>query len=160
MSTPRTWTFLLTLTDQPGGMEIVAATFAHRGISLVTTLGQGGQLDPAGRATVVVQFEASERRKEALRRALTRLSRVLEVREYAGDSPRLRKAALVRLAPDATPPVFAAGEHGWIDPLAPDTATGESLWLVVGLPDAVDRVIAGLHAAGGLRGVTHSALAV
>jgi len=27
------------LTDQPGGMEIIAATFAHRGVSITCSLG-------------------------------------------------------------------------------------------------------------------------
>ena len=32
------YAFVLKLTDQPGGMEIIAATFAQRGVSLACSL--------------------------------------------------------------------------------------------------------------------------
>ena len=39
---------MLKLTDQPGGMEVIAATFANRGVSLACSLGNDGALDPEG----------------------------------------------------------------------------------------------------------------
>ena len=48
------YAFVLKLTDHPGGMEVIAATFAHRGVSLACSLGNDGALDPEGRATVIV----------------------------------------------------------------------------------------------------------
>ena len=83
------YAFVLKLHDQPGGMEIIAATFAHRGVSLACLLGNDGTLDPEGRATVIVTFCATPAKKEIIRRALGRLSRVRSLAEYPIESLHL-----------------------------------------------------------------------
>ena len=55
-------------------MEIIAATFAQRGVSLACSLGNDGALNPDGRATMIVTFCATPAKKEIIRRALGRLS--------------------------------------------------------------------------------------
>ena len=107
---PASYAFVLKLTDQPGGMEVIAATFAHRGVSLACSLGNDGALDPEGRATVIVTFSATPAKKEILRRALTRLWRVRSLVEHPMDSANLRKTAVFRVAAEgfAPPPAVAA----------------------------------------------------
>lgn len=144
-------TFVLKLTDRPGGMELVAATFAHRGISLSTLLGNDGALDPEGRATVVVTFTATPARKEALRRTLCRLSRVVSVREYVAEAPVLRKTAVARLAEGAA---ALEGAGVTAERIAGDT------YLLVGPPEAVDALLTQARGDERLKDVTHTVIAL
>ena len=52
----RRHSFLLKLTDKPGGMELIAATFAHRGISLTVILGKECTLVSYGYWTFLVRL--------------------------------------------------------------------------------------------------------
>lgn len=153
------YTFLLKLTDRPGAMESIAATFAHRGISLSSTLGNDGTLDPEGRAIVLVTFTATPARKEALRNALRRLSRVVSLVEHAADAATVRKSALVRLSPDATKPIMPVGTPGSVDLLECET-DGCCLFAIFGPPAAVDMLLNTARSAGHLRGVTYALVAL
>ena len=146
------YAFVLKLTDQPGGMEIIAATFAHRGVSLACSLGNDGALDPEGRATVLVTFSATPAKKEILRRALSRLWRVRSLVEHPIDSPYLRKTAVFRVADDGfTPPTEIAAK---LEKVARDEAAGETTYLLVDAPVLVDAFLVGLRQAGTLQDVT------
>lgn len=153
------YTFVLKLTDRPGAMELVAATFAHRGISLSSTLGNDGTLDPEGRAIVLVTFTATPARKEALRNALRRLSRVVSLTEHGANDATIRKSALVRLAPDAPMPVLPSGSPGSVDLLECE-ADGCCLFAIFGPPAAVDTLLNAARQAGYLRGVTYALVAL
>jgi hypothetical protein len=184
---PRRHTFVLRLSDRPGGMELIAATFAHRGISITATLGNDGAHDPAGSASVILTFTATPARKEMLKGALSRLSRVLslvEAEEGEGPAPPAahlpevaagggegtaglsrhgrpvplaRQVALVRLAPGAPPPRYP---YCRCDTVRADADTGEITYTLLGPPSAVEAALTGLRAAGHLRGATYAVLAV
>ena len=156
----RTFTFVLKLTDQPGGMELVAATFAHRGISLCTSLGNNGDIDPDGRATVLVTFAATPAKKEILRRALGRLSRVLSLVEHPEGSSDLRKTALLRLAARAAAPALPEGVPGTVEAVRVDEESGETTYLLVGVPDVVDALIVAARDSGDLREITQTLMAL
>ena len=147
---PTSYAFVLKLTDQVGSMEIIAATFAHRGVSLECSLGNDGAPDPDGRATVIVTFRAPPAKKEILRRALGRLSRVRALAEYPMDSPHLRKTAVFRVAGECAPPPPPA----YLEAITRDEAAGETTYLLVDRPAAVDTWLEGLRADGRLRDVT------
>ena len=149
---PASYAFVLKLTDQPGGMEVIAATFAHRGVSLACSLGNDGALDPEGRATVLVTFSATPAKKEVLRRALSRLWRVRSLVEHPIDSPNLRKTAVFRVADDR----FAAhGKPGVpLERVSHDEAAGETTYLLVATPVLVDAFLLELRKDGSLRDVT------
>ena len=149
--TPSSYAFVLKLTDQPGGMEVIAATFAHRGVSLSCSLGNDGALDPEGRATVLVTFSAPPAKKEIIRRALARLSRVRSLVEHPMDSPDLRKTAMFRVS--ALPPGGGPG-GARIEEISRDAATGETTYLLVDTPFGVDQFLAKVRASGQLRDVT------
>ncbi|MES2461828.1 MAG: hypothetical protein V4671_14685 [Armatimonadota bacterium] len=153
------YTFVLKLTDRPGAMESIAATFAHRGISLSSTLGNDGTLDPEGRAIVLVTFTATPARKEALRNALRRLSRVVSLVEHSADAATIRKSALVRLAPNAPAPTLPPDTPGSVD-LLDCEADGCCLFAVFGPPVAVDKLLNAARQAGHLRGVTYALVAL
>ena len=129
------YAFVLKLNDHPGGMEIIAATFAHRGVSLACSLGNDGALDPEGRATVIVTFSATPAKKEILRRALGRLSRVRSLVEYPIDSPHLRKTAVFRVAGEVT---SASRQPAWFEQVGRHETSGEHTYLVVDRPEVVD----------------------
>ena len=147
---PASYVFVLKLTDQVGSMEIIAATFAHRGVSLTCSLGNDGALDPEGRATVTVAFSAPPAKKEIIRRALGRLSRVRTLVEYPLASSHLRKTAVFRVSgeivPDATPV--------YLERIARDDAAGETTYLLVDRPVAVDAFLERLRVEKRLRDVT------
>ena len=149
---PASYAFVLKLTDQPGGMEVIAATFAHRGVSLACSLGNDGALDPEGRATVLVTFSATPAKKEVLRKALSRLWRVRSLVEHPIDSPNLRKTAVFRVADDrfAVPSETAVK----LERVSHDDAAGETTYLLVGSPASVDTFLLGLKKEGALRDVT------
>ena len=132
-------------------MEVIAATFAHRGVSLSCSLGNDGAHDPEGRATVLVTFSAPLAKKEILRRALTRLSRVRSLVEHPIDSPDLRKTAMFRVA--ALPPGSEAKVKR-VEEIFRDAGTGETTFLVVDTPRAVDEFLDRLLESGQLRDVT------
>lgn len=141
------YAFVLKLTDQPGGMELIAATFAHRGMSLSTSLGNDGALDPEGRATILVTFSATAAKKETLRRALSRLPRVRSIHEHPMDSPILRKMALIRLRGEEAPPVRAGAR---LERIAHDPPGDSTIFLLVDNPAALDTALAEMKAGGRL----------
>ena len=147
---PASYAFVLKLTDQVGSMEIIAATFAHRGVSLECSLGNDGAPDPDGHATVIVTFRAPPAKKEILRRALGRLSRVRSLAEYPLDSPHLRKTAVLRVAGDVAPPTPPA----YLEEIVRDGAAGETTYLLVDRPAAVDAFLERLRVESRLREVT------
>ena len=144
--------FVLKLTDQPGGMEVIAATFANRGVSLACSLGNDGALDPEGRATVIVTFSAPPAKKEIIRRALGRLSRVRSLVEYPMDSPGLRKTAVFRVAGRWPEPSVDARPR--LEVIGRDEAPDETTYLLVDTPVEVDAFLAQVRASGRLRDVT------
>jgi acetolactate synthase small subunit len=160
-----THTFVLKVADRPGAMELIAAAFAQRGVSLSTSLGNDGALDAEGRGTVLLTFTATPAKKEVLRRALGRLSRVLSLVEYPLDSPLLRKSALLRLAAGAPAPALPAGVSGLVEKISGDTAhgegaLGEGVYLVVGPALAVDEILNRARVAGHLRDATHTTISL
>ena len=147
--------FVLKLTDIPGGMEVIAATFAHRGVSIASSVGNDGLLDPAGRATVLVTFSATPAKKEIIRRALMRLSRVHLVTEHAMDSGSLRKTAVFRMQG------YGSMEHRmatFLERIAHDPETGDITYLYVDTPAKVDSVLRDLRTTNRLLDVATSVI--
>jgi acetolactate synthase small subunit len=147
--------FVLKLTDAPGTMEVIAATFAHRGVSISSSVGNDGLLDPGGRATVLVTFSATPAKKEIIRRALTRISRVHGVVEHPMDSNALRKTAVFRMQG------YGSMEHrlmSRIERIAHDPATGDITYLYVDTPAKVDALLAELRTTNRLLDVATSVI--
>lgn len=154
-----TYTFVIQITDKPGAMELIAAAFAQRGVSLSTSLGMDGGWNAQGHGKILLTFTATPAKKEVLRRALQRLSRVHSVVEYALDSPLLRKTALLRVAPEA-PVLVLPPESGSVERIGKDPESGEVTYLVVGTALDVDELLGELWAAQQLRDVTQTTLAL
>ncbi len=152
---PANYLFVLKLTDQPGGMELIAATFASRGVSLSSSVGNDGMLDPAGRATVLVTFSALPAKKEIIRRALTRLARVHSLAEHPMNAAVLRKTAVFRM--DG----YGAVEHRMasiLERIGHNEATGEITYMLVDSPAKVDQVMKDLRATNRLKDVATSVI--
>lgn len=145
------YTFVIKVADRPGTLEIIGATFAHRGVSLSATVGCDGSLDPDGRATITLHFCATPRRKEVLRATLARLNRVQSVREVP--SGLVQAVALVRVAPDAGLPLTEAA----VFPLP--SPGREPVYRLIGTPEAVESAITAWRNAGKLRSVSYGVLA-
>jgi acetolactate synthase small subunit len=152
-SKPSSYAFLLKMSDQPGGMELIAATFAHRGVSLEASLGNDGALDPERRATVIVTFSAPPAKKENIRRALGRLSRVRSLTEYALDSSHLRKTAVIRVQ-GGIDDLGAVPAGMWLDQLPGDGESGEARFVLMDTPAAVDAFLSQVRETGRLRDAT------
>ncbi len=161
-------TFVLKLTDRPGAMELIAATFAHRGISLTMTLGNDGTQDSAGHATVLVHFHSTPARKEAVKATLSRLSRVVSLCEYGADAPDVRQTALIRLTPGSPTPQ-ASGV--FVEPVqtlssAPSDCPPEiahengPVFVLLGSPQAVSALLNTLRQNGALVSATQTVLAL
>jgi acetolactate synthase small subunit len=152
-----TYALLLKLRDKPGAMERIAATFAHRGISLATILANDAASAPDNLATVLVTFRTTPARKETIKRTLSRLSRVVSVTERAEGDAALRESALVRLAPGAALPTDPEVQLSRLDA---DAVSGETLWALFGPPAAVEASVGALRSAGMLRAVTTAVVAL
>ena len=156
--TPQRHTFVIKLTDRPGGMELIAATFAHRGLSLTTTLGNDGARDASGHATVLVHFEATPARKEAVRASLARLSRVVSLQEYAENDAQVRQTALVRLV-SGTPLPHAPDV--WAEFVgSSDGSSDGAICVLLGLPESINALLDELRESKSLLAVTQAVLAV
>ena len=149
---PPGFAFVMKLTDQPGGMEIIAATFAHRGVSITCSLGNDGALDPQGRATVMVTFSATPAKKEIIRRALQRISRVRSLVEYPVDAPQLRKTAVFRLS--GVQPFVPETTARLLEPIAGAQAADECTYLLVDTPMTVDVILDEVRRGGRLLDVS------
>ncbi len=136
---PPSYAFVMKLTDQPGGMEVIAATFANRGVSISCSLGTDGALDPQGRATVIVTFSATPAKKEIIRRALQRISRVRSLVEHPMDAPQLRKTAVLRLI--GTAPFSPVARPHLLEAIPGLPEAGECSYLLVDTPAVVDAVL-------------------
>lgn len=141
------YAFVLKLTDHPGGMELIAATFAHRGMSLSSSLGNDGALDPEGRATILVTFSATPAKKEIIRRALDRLPRVRSIVEHPVDSSALRTTAVIRLRGDEPPEVRSGAK---LETISRDPESGTTAFLLVDHPAAVEAALAAMKESGRL----------
>lgn len=155
-------TFVLKVNDRPGAMELIAATFAHRGVSLHALLGNDATMGADELATVIVTFSASASKKEALRGALSRLSRVVALRESSGDEETLRKAVLIRLVAGETIPNNGnfVPNGCIISQISVDATTNEATCAILGPPTSVDVLLEGLRAAKSLSAVTQTVLAL
>ncbi len=153
-------TFVLTIADKPGAMELIAAAFAQRGVSLATSLGSDGSWDEGAHGKILLTFSATPAKKEVLRRALQRLSRVQSLVEYEADSPALRKTALLRLSSDTERPTLPDDAASWVETIANDPASGETTYLVAGKAPSIDALLETLRASGGLLDVTQTTLAL
>ena len=151
-----TYAVLLKLRDKPGAMESIAATFAHRGISLATILANDAANAPDSLATVLVTFRTTLARKETMKKILSRLSRVVSVTERTEGDAALRESALVRLAPGAALPTDPQVQ---LSRLNADADTGETLWALFGPPAAVEASVSALRSAAVLRAVTIAVVA-
>jgi acetolactate synthase small subunit len=154
---PASYLFVIKLADQPGGMELIAATFASRGVSLSSSVGNDAALDPSGRATVLVTFSAPPAKKEIIRRALIRLSRVYSLAEHPMNSTALRKTAVFRM--DG----YGAVEHRMasiLERIGHNETNGEITYMLVDVPAKVDAVIKDLRATGRLRDVATSVIGI
>ncbi|MGC4043283.1 MAG: hypothetical protein QM758_05725 [Armatimonas sp.] len=152
-----TYAFLLKLRDKPGAMELIAATFAHRGISLITILGNDAGTAPDGLATILVTFRTTRARKDAIKAALSRLSRVVSLTEREEEDPALQQSALVRLAPGGTLPT---DPQVHLTRLSVDAATGETLWALFGPLKAVEASVESLRSAGTLNALSLATVAL
>jgi acetolactate synthase small subunit len=153
-------TLLLRLRDRAGALEAIAATFAHRGISLCWTLGNDGATSPDGFATVIVHFRATDAHKEAVKRVLARLSRIVSVTEPALAGSAVRFCALVRLVADAPAPTLPDDPTGHVALITHDPETNEGIYSLTGSPESVGATITRLQARGHAKTVTQALLAL
>lgn len=152
-----TYAFLLKLRDKPGAMELVAATFAHRGISLITILGNDAGTAPDGLATILVTFRTTQVRKDMMKATLSRLSRVVSLTEREEEDPALQQSALVRLAPGGALPT---DPQVHLTRLNVDATTGETLWALFGPLKAVEASVESLRTAGTLNAISLATVAL
>lgn len=153
----KTYAFVLKLRDKPGAMEVIAATFAHRGLSLATILASDAASAPDSLARVLVTFRATEARKDAVKAALARLSRVVAITEREEGDPTLQQSALVRLAPGAALP---SDPQVHLTRVGVDGATGETLWALFGPLQAVAASVEALRSAGVLHALSIATVAL
>lgn len=152
-----TYAFVMKLRDKPGAMELIAATFAHRGISLVTILGNDAGTAPDGLATILVTFRTTPVRKDAMKAALSRLSRVVSLTEREEGDPTLQQSALVRLTPGAALPTDPQVQ---LTRLGVDATTGETLWALFGPLRAIEASVETLRTAGTLSALSLATVAL
>ena len=100
---------------------------------------------------MLVTFSAPLAKKEIIRRALTRLSRVRSLVEHPMDSPDLRKTAMFRVTD--LPAVSDAGAPR-LERIFQSAPAGETTYLIVDTPQVVDAFLAQVRASGKLRDVT------
>jgi acetolactate synthase small subunit len=153
----KTYAFLLKLRDKPGAMEVIAATFAHRGISLATILANDAATAPDSLATILVTFRTTRPRKDGVKAALARLTRVVSITEREEGDPTLQQSALVRLAPGAALPTDPQVQ---LTRLGVDAATGETLWALFGPLLAVEVSVEALRASGSLSALSIATVAL
>lgn len=153
-------TLVLCLSDRSGALEAIAATFAHRGISLSWVLANDGDSSPDGYATVIVHFQATPSHTGAIKRVLSRLSRVVSVTEPAASGRAVRLCALVRLIRDAPVPVLPEGSTGHVDFVTCDEVTQEAIYSLSGTPEEIGESLAHLQMAGHARAVMQTLLAL
>ena len=153
--TEQRWVFVVKVLDRPGTLAAISAVFSSRGISLDSTLGSSTAGSAEQGVNILFSFRAGERKKEMLRRTLSRLASVLQVKSRAYDAQELRAVAVVRLAaggalaPGASVHSEVISEQG-----------GRPVLLLTGPTQAVDETIAALRARGALEDVTTAVLAV
>lgn len=149
------WVFVKAF-DKPGSLTATASVFSNRGVSLEAILGSGIAATTENDGRLVFTFQATNRKKEMLQRALERLSRVMQVDGYLYSDPRLRAIAVIK-----------AGNLEGIDfnTEAVQTEiisqTEESqLFLLTGTPLVIEQVIEALRQRSRLLDVVMAAIAV
>lgn len=160
MSTLPEHTLVLRLSDRPGALEAITATFSHRGISLAWVLANDGDSSPDGYATVIVHFQATLSHCDAIKRVLSRLSRVVSVTEPAVSGSAVRLCAMVRLIQDAPAPTLPEGSTGHVDFVTCDEVTQEAIYSLSGSPAEIGETLSRLQEAGYSRTVTQALLAL
>ncbi|MBD3885528.1 hypothetical protein IFO70_27810 [Phormidium tenue FACHB-886] len=96
------WVFVVKCLDKPGVLTAAASVFSNRGISLEAVLGSGIAATSIETGRLILSFHATQRKKEMLLSALTRLSGVLQVSDYPFDDPTLRSIAIAKVSNSQT----------------------------------------------------------
>ncbi|MBL7116170.1 MAG: ACT domain-containing protein [Kiritimatiellae bacterium] len=90
------WFFRIWVYDRAGALTSIASAFSNRGISLDSVVGHGSDKSSGCAGTVLATFTCTEADKQAIKRVVSRLSKIERVEEhpYLGDN--LRKTAVVK----------------------------------------------------------------
>lgn len=134
MLEPR-WVFVVKALDKPGTLAAAASVFSNRGVSLEAILGSGINPNTTEDARLVLSFQASERKKTMLMRALQRLSRVVEVDAYPYTDPQLRAIAIAKVSS------LDGIELNTVQTEAIAQSVDSQTFLLTGSPAAIDEVV-------------------
>lgn len=146
------WVFAVKSLDRPGTLTAAAGVFSNRGVSLETVLGSGLSFAGGDGGRFILSFRTTERKMDMLRRALARLSGVLEVEAYPFSSEQLTAIAYLRLNCPCQEFPFSEVRVEVLE------ATGLTL-LLTGSAIAVEQVVESLRQGEQLEQVTFSILA-
>ena len=134
------WFFRVWVYDRAGALTSIASAFSNRGISLDSVVGHGSDKVSGCAGTVLVTFKCGQNDKEAMKRIVSRLSKVEKVEEhpYLGDN--LRKTTVIKTSRKLAP-VDVAGETSFLtcEPMGHDS-TGWTYFLG-GSPAELDPIL-------------------
>jgi acetolactate synthase small subunit len=150
------WVFVVKAQDKSGALTSAASVFSNRGVSLEAILGSGISSMTSKDGRLILSFQATERKKEMLLRAMERLSKVLQVHAYPYDAPQIRAIAIAKVS-------SLAGLDLETQPVQTETIsqTADSLTLMLsGSTFAVEAVIEQLRQRQALLDVVMSAIAI
>lgn len=150
------WVFVMKVHDKPGALTAIASVFSSRGVSVDTTLGSSAAGMLGAPSTIVLSFRATERKKETLLRALSRLQHVVQVEAYPYAARELRSIAVARLTPEERADDLPRGVHTEIISESGDSKTV----LLTGATQAVEKAVQLLHDRGTLVDIVTTVMAV
>jgi acetolactate synthase small subunit len=107
------WFFRVWVYDRAGALTSIASAFSNRGISVDSVVGHGSDKTSGCSGTVLVTFTCTRSDKEAMKRAVSRLSKVEKVEEHPYLSDNLRKTAVIKCN-RALAPRDVAGETAFL----------------------------------------------
>ena len=158
----RKWVFALRVHDRAGTVTSVSSVFTNRGVSLQMLLGSTIQVVIPDSIPLYFVFEAAERRKNTLLRAMRRLDSVIWAECYEYDSPSLRAVAFAhvdgRVMDDAGVAAIASETEVISSPIVSDD--GHKTWVLLAEPIALERCLERLGDTGALLHVTATVMPI
>jgi len=155
--------FDLKVRDRPGTLTAVASVFSNRGVSIQMLLGSTLGAQAGADISIFFVFEASEKRAQAVFRAMGRLDNVTSVTSHRYDSQALRAVAFAhvdprKLADDQQLPAIATDESVTFAPVVCDNK--HETWILMAHPAQLENCIARLRGAGALVDATMTIIPV
>ncbi len=149
------WVFRAHVVDRAGALTSIASAFSNEGISIDTIVGHGFEKGASVDGSVVLTCFCTEAEMDVMVRKVKRLSKVIDLKQHAYASQKLRKSAIV-LTTRKLLPRDVAGETTFLTSELVYESPERFTFFLAGSPSELDAVLLRLEQDGIIKDIVYS----